>query len=166
MIKITYFPVDQKPVKSDVIIVLSGGLGRLETAYDLYMAGYSNHIMLSNSNSDIFKYELEKLKIPKNILIDEPKATSTYTNATYTLKLMEKYHYKSAIVVSSNYHMGRVKLAYERALGNKQVKLVYVASYGSSLDSADYKKENSNLEIEEPLKYVGYLLGLYKWIDL
>ena len=166
-IKGLFFSVDQKPVKSDVIIVLSGDLGRLEKAYDLYNSGYANHIILSNSNSKLFKDEIEALKIPNNVqFIDEPNATSTYTNAEYTLALMEKHHFTSAIVVSSNYHMDRVKLAYERALGDKELKLVYVASEGSSIDSAHYVKRRMILEIEEPIKYLGYLLCLYKWIDL
>ncbi|WP_176541419.1 YdcF family protein [Bacillus sp. AFS076308] len=166
-IKGLFLSVDQKPVKSDVIIVLSGDLGRLEKAYDLYKSGYANHIILSNSNSKLFKDEIEALKIPHNVqFIDEPKATSTYTNAEYTLAIMEKHHFTSAIVVSSNYHMDRVKLAYERALGDKELKLVYVASEGSSIDSSHILKRRMVLELEEPVKYVGYLLGLYKWIDL
>lgn len=166
-IKNNFFSVDQKPVKSDVIIVLSGDLGRLEKAYDLYKSGYANYIILSNSTSKVFQDEQAALGIPDNgQFIDEPYATSTYTNAKYTLALMEKYHFRSAIVVSSNYHMDRVKLAYDRALGNKDVKLVYVASEGSSIDSFHFINRRMTLRIEEPIKYLGYLLGLYRWLDL
>ncbi|MDR4949919.1 YdcF family protein [Neobacillus cucumis] len=166
-VKSIYFSINQKPVKSDVIIVLSGEVGRLETAYDLYKSGYADTIMLSNSTSRIFKSEIKKLKIPDNFpFIDEPNATSTYTNAKYTLALMKKHHFTSAIVVSSNYHMDRVRLAYNRALGNQKVKLVYVASYGSSLNSPPPTKKRMKLVLEEPIKYLGYLLLLYYWIDL
>ncbi|MBM7652554.1 uncharacterized SAM-binding protein YcdF (DUF218 family) [Neobacillus cucumis] len=166
-IKSNFFSVNQKPVKSDVIIVLSGETGRLETAYDLYKSGYADTIMLSNSNSRLFKYEIKKLKIPDSVhFIDEPNATSTYTNAKYTLALMEKYHFKSAIVVSSNYHMDRVRLTYKRALNKQKLKLVYVASYGSSMSSPSILKTRMKLEFEEPIKYLGYLLLLYHWIDL
>ena len=166
-IKSIYFSVNQKPVKSDIIIVLSGEVGRLETAYDLYKSGYSNNIILSNSNSNLFKDEIKKLKIPKSVhFIDEPNATSTFTNAKYTLALMEKHHFKSAMVVSSNYHMDRVRLAYGRALGNQRVKLVYVSSYGSSIYSSKMIKKRIKLGLQEPIKYLGYLLVLYNWIDL
>lgn len=42
-----FLVVDEKPEKSDVIIVLSGGEGRLEKGVALYKAGFAPFLLLS-----------------------------------------------------------------------------------------------------------------------
>ncbi|WP_171909160.1 YdcF family protein [Paenibacillus sp. GP183] len=42
-------------------------------------------------------------------IITEGKADSTYQNATYTKELMGQFKFRTAIVVTSDFHMRRVK---------------------------------------------------------
>ena len=44
--------VDEKPMKADVIIVLSGDSGRLEKAASLYKEGYASYVLLTRVNGE------------------------------------------------------------------------------------------------------------------
>ena len=109
--------VDEKPMKADVMIVLSGDSGRLEKAASLYKEGYASYVILTRANGEGVKVQKAiELGIPENRIIPEDKATSTYTNAFYSKSLMEKYNFTSAIVVSSDYHMKRTKIPLNRCI--------------------------------------------------
>lgn len=101
--------VNEKPVKSDVIIVLSGDNDRLEKGIELYKKGYASHLILSNGQENNFYHQAKESGIPEDSIILENHATSTTENAKFTKRLMMNYHFQSAIVVSSNYHMKRVE---------------------------------------------------------
>ena len=47
-----FLVVDEKPEKSDVIIVLSGGEGRLEKGVTLFKEGFAPYLLLSNGSVD------------------------------------------------------------------------------------------------------------------
>ncbi|WNS81190.1 YdcF family protein [Domibacillus sp. DTU_2020_1001157_1_SI_ALB_TIR_016] len=158
--------VDEEPKQADVIMALSGDAGRLEKAADLYHKGYAEKVMLSNSiEAGTTLEEATALGVPEPDIILEEEATSTYTNAVYTKKLMEEQGFDSAVVVSSDYHMGRVKLIYERTYRDTDIELTYVASLRS--DKSWYlDKTNILFTAKEYIKLLAYILGLYKFIDL
>lgn len=158
-----FLVVDEQPKESDVIIVLSGGLGRLEKGADLYKEGYAHYVLLTRANEEfITKEEAIDFGIPEQRLILEEAATSTYTNALYAKSLMEKYQFKSAIVVSSDYHMRRTKFIFDRVYNDKEMEFTYVASSHSG-EVGDF---SISVAFREYVKLVGYYLGMYKWIDL
>src|SRR5687768_4087705 len=102
-----FLVIDEEPKKVDVIVVLSGGEGRLEKAMELYESGYASKLIVSNGLADNL-WENAALLLPTNSIILEEKADSTYESAVYVKKLMNKYKFHSAIVVSSDFHMRRV----------------------------------------------------------
>lgn len=51
--------------------------------------------------------------VSESQIINEPYDTSTYTNATNTLRMMQEMGLHSAIITTSDYHMLRTKLIYE-----------------------------------------------------
>ncbi|QGS69964.1 hypothetical protein CV093_17845 [Oceanobacillus sp. 143] len=57
-------------------------------------------------------------------MITEDYATSTYTNALYTKEEMEKNNLKSAIVVSSDFHMRRSKLVFKDYIRTQELNLL------------------------------------------
>lgn len=168
VVKNIFFSINNHPEKSDVVIVLSGDLGRLEKGFELYDAGYSDFIMLSRSTDDSFKVEFKNIPLASDdeCIINEPDATSTITTAYNTLALMNRNGFKSAIVVSSNYHMSRVKLSFERAYKDSDIDLSYVTakSQSTNTDKGMYRYVIKTLK--EPLYYIGYYLKLYDKIDL
>lgn len=158
-----YLVVNEAPTKSDVIIVLSGGEGRLEKAASLYHEGYANLVLLTTSKAfGLTKENAMALGIPEEAIMLEDKATSTYTNALYTRQKMDKFNLKSAIVVTSDYHTRRSKLSFDRVFSDSEIRYSIVAT-----PTQEELGEFSNrIALKEYFKLVGYTLGLYKWINL
>lgn len=154
---------------SDVIIVAGGSPNRTYKAADLFLEGYADQIMESPITENILQ-TYHYLGVPKeNLVLAEQAATSTWTNATYTIEIMEEEGWDSAIIVTTDYHIKRTRLSFERAARGKDLNFTYVSSYperdGEPLGYRDYQagRHSGRREI---FKYFGYLLGFYHLIDL
>ena len=103
-------------------------------------------------------------------IINDVRATSTYENAKNTLAIMEDKGYESANIVSSDYHIRRVRLIYERVNKDYNFDLTYVSSYHlNDGELVSWYRASLGVIIAglvEPLKYIGYILGLYRYINL
>ncbi|QGS69364.1 YdcF family protein [Oceanobacillus sp. 143] len=145
-----FLVISEEPKKADVIIVLSGGVGRLEKAVELYHAGYGDYLMLSRANVPGMTAERAiELGVPKKRLILEEKATSTYNTGIYTKDLMENNQLTSAIIVSSDYHMRRTKLSFERVFKDTEIERTYVASRQVMSDSLVMNKSEIHYTLSE-----------------
>lgn len=156
--------IDQKPKKSDVIIVLSGGrIDRLERGVDLYKRGFAPYIIISNGDEESLYEAALKMGVPsKNILI-ENKARSTKDNAVFSIELMRIYKLESAIIVSSNYHMRRVKNNFECENKNIKLDFIYSSSRNNSYNPNSWWSRRDDLEItiNEYLKILGNYVGIH-----
>ncbi|MFC7394575.1 YdcF family protein [Scopulibacillus cellulosilyticus] len=153
--------INQKPVKSDVIIVLSGDQGRLKKGIELYNKGYAPYLMFSNGLENYFYKGAQELGVPKSSIIMEDRAKSTTDNALYTKKLMKKYGFHSAIVVSSNYHMRRVKENFQDVYKNSGIRLTYCASEYNNYNPNRWWSTtlNRSITFTEYVKMVGNFFG-------
>ncbi|WP_166626733.1 YdcF family protein [Jeotgalicoccus sp. S0W5] len=155
------------PKQADVIIMLGGGDGRLEKSAELYHKGYADYVMMSpeieSIRSQSTEYAIE-LGIPQSAIIEEKNARSTYTNATETLKLMEEYEFKSALIVSSDYHLKRTKLIYDR-LDDGKFDLSYISALSDDGKTWHERPNAKRIWFTELYKLWGYRLGLYNFID-
>lgn len=164
--------VDEKPVQSDVIIVPEGQeYIRANKASELLHEGYSRSgkIIISpmvDTNAEIY----EEFGVEFGQIIPETEATSTYENAVHTLKIMEESGFDSAIITSSDYHMLRTKMIYERVNRDYDFELTFVAAYqvvdGQLVPWDEAGNELKEVAKKEFWKYWGYLLGLYHFIDV
>ncbi|MFD1772522.1 YdcF family protein [Paenibacillus rhizophilus] len=153
------------PKQADAIIVLSGSGGRVKKGADLYHAGYSQYLVLSNSkgygsqSGNMLQTTLA-LGIPQDDILTENKALSTYDNATLTLAIMKKHGFTSAIVVSSDFHMRRVKLIFDHVYKKSGIELTYVGSV-SGYDSKRWWSNPYSREItfSEYAKMIGNFFG-------
>ncbi|ASA23800.1 YdcF family protein [Paenibacillus donghaensis] len=160
-----FLPYSQPPQQADVIIVLSGGAERVEKAVELYNTGYAPFLILSNSKQantsqgDMLQTALA-LKVNENAILTEEAATSTYENATLTLPIMKEKGFTSAIVVSSDFHMRRVKFIFDHVYKNSAIELTYVSS-DSGYNSKAWWKGAYNREktYTEYIKMIGNALG-------
>ena len=164
--------VDEEPVQSDVIIVPEGQeYVRAYKAAELFHEGYSdsNRVLVSpltETNIGIY----EEFGVESYQIILETEATSTYENAVITLEMMDEKRFDSAIIVSSDYHMLRTKMIYERINREYDFDLTYVAAYHLIDDEFVpwYEAGTGINEVakSEFWKYWGYLLGLYHFFNL
>ncbi len=156
-----FLVLNQDPKKVDVIVVLSGGEGRLEKGIELYKRGYAKKIIVSNGLADNL-WERAVTLLPRQSIILEEKADSTYESAVYVKKIMKQYHYHSAMLVSSDYHMRRVKYNFDRVYKDKQDELIYV-SIATAYNPKTWwmSKHNVGVTISEYVKIIGNTFGVY-----
>src|SRR5699024_12636327 len=83
------------------------------------------------------------LGIPDEAIIEETEATSTYTNATLTLEMMEELEMDSAVVVTGDWHLKRSRMIFERVNEN-DFALTYVDAHS---DEGGEWHERSNARI-------------------
>ncbi len=135
--------------KSDAMIVLGCQiwgdspsdtlLYRLQKALEVYKKGYTDYIIVSGgqgpderyNESHVMKEWLKKNGVDGNKIIEETKATSTFENLKYSQKIMKERNLKTAIIVSSEFHMFRsLKLA----------KRLDLKAYGAPSPSVEHLK--------------------------
>jgi uncharacterized SAM-binding protein YcdF (DUF218 family) len=156
-----FLVIDEEPKKVDVIVVLSGGEGRLEKAIELYELGNASKMIVSNGLADGL-WENAALFLPTSSIILEKKADSTYESAVYVKKLMNKYKFHSAIVVSSDFHMRRVKYNFHRVYKGSDHELIYVASDTSYNPKVWWMNKRSfGITISEYVKIIGNTFGVH-----
>ncbi|MFC3884791.1 YdcF family protein [Bacillus songklensis] len=164
-----FLVIDEKAKKSDVIIVLSGDRGaRIEQGVELYHQGYGKYIMISGGTvyddvtiAQLMKDHAMKLGVPERAIVMEDKADSTYENAVFSRELVQKLKFRSAIVVSSNYHMRRVKMLFDREYKHGHVSLSYASAADPNFNPEHWWSSNKSLmtTITEYIKLAGYALG-------
>ncbi len=156
-----FLVIDEKPKKVDVIVVLSGGEGRLEKAMELYESGYASKLIVSNGLADNLWAEAAQ-HLPSSSIILEKKADSTYESAVYVKKLMKKYKFHSVIIVSSDFHMRRVKYNFQRVYKGSDHELIYVASDTSYNPIVWWMNKRSfGITISEYVKIIGNTFGVH-----
>ncbi|PTQ86054.1 DUF218 domain-containing protein [Trichococcus patagoniensis] len=163
--------INEEPVVSDIIIVPEGAPERGVKASELLEQGFSESgkIIVSPLLVEAELLHLQpygELGMMDEDILADYQATSTWTNAVFSIALMEDNGYDSAIVVSSDYHMNRVKYSFEKAAKGKDLTFIYVSAggpYGLPWIETQLGRRLAQYEI---FKTVGYWLGLYNFIDI
>lgn len=153
--------VDERPEKVDVLITLSGDTERDLYAAELYRLGMAPKIIMSGCGSWAKQMAARAVNAgakAQDIILEE-KAESTYENAVYSRDIVLKNGFKSAIVVSSPYHMRRAKLVFGRVFRNTGVKLIYCSTKDSGFN-VDGQCKN---EIDRQIVRSEYIKLVYYW---
>ncbi|WP_339219885.1 YdcF family protein [Paenibacillus sp. FSL H8-0332] len=160
-----FLPVSEAPKQADVIIILSGGGGRVEQGVKLFQKGYAPQLLLSNAKEGAgFAGDMREtalsLGIPESAILTEDAAESTYQNAQFTLPIMQQKGFKSAIVVSSDFHMRRVKFIFDHVYKKSGIELTYIGAdsgYNAKAWWSDrYSRETT---FNEYIKMIGNAFG-------
>lgn len=121
------FIIDETPQKSDVIIILGGGVDkdikeintqaqkRVDRGVELWLNGYASYIILSGglvkntsyTEADGLMEYAQGKNIPINKIFREKQSTDTYTNAFFSQEIMKQKNWQTALVVTSDYHTKR-----------------------------------------------------------
>jgi uncharacterized SAM-binding protein YcdF (DUF218 family) len=136
---------DDNKRKTDAVVILAGApfledRQRILEGAKLYQQGRGRYIILPLRHAT-FKwswvethYELVN-SIPETQIIvgrrtaeDKPEITQfggTFVEAQKTVRIMHKHQLKSAIIVSSAYHMRRTKIAFDQVRSNPQLQFYF-----------------------------------------
>lgn len=134
-----YLIVQDKLIPADVIVVISGRGLRYQYAVRLFNDGYAKYILFNYNGEDVFSVvgvrfdpeaEIKNLAVSNGIPLDriftEGRCTSTYEDMLYTKENIIKKQFKSAIIVSNNFHMRRVLLTFKKVFKDNDLKVMFV----------------------------------------
>jgi len=136
-------------------------INRLEKGYEKYTENKYNLIIVcggfvekeaSISESYAMKKYLINKKIPSKIVKEENISTTTIENATESLKILKEIKYiKNVNVISSEFHIKRVKNIFKKIYDNNY-NLKFISSkngiYGKELNTI---KEKEKIYLQELL---------------
>jgi uncharacterized SAM-binding protein YcdF (DUF218 family) len=106
---------------ADGIVVLTGGVSRIDEAMKLLAKGKAKRVLITGVNRETSKEQLKDLASQGDqyftccVDIDK-EARNTIDNATETAEWVAVHRYGSLIVVTSNYHMPRALAELARAM--------------------------------------------------
>jgi uncharacterized SAM-binding protein YcdF (DUF218 family) len=157
---------EEAPVKVDVIVLLSGDSYRMEKAAELYKAGYADKVLLTNAlaRGSTIEYA-ESFGIPRDALLTENEATSTFENALYSKDILLEQGFDSAIVVTSNYHMRRSKLAYDRVFRDTNISFTYIPYHHEDITRDSWGENKTTFKREYRKLIGGYFLYREGYLD-
>lgn len=168
--------------KSDAIMALAGSsMVRQMEAADLYVAGYGSRIVLSRQPRDggevalvkrgiPFTEETERVRtvflqlgIPDDaIIVPERIHNSTAAEAITLRELSAAHGWRRVIVVSSKYHLRRVRFALRRELRGTGVEVVIRGSRYDAANPERWWQHRTDIRdiFPEAAKLVAYVFGL------
>jgi uncharacterized SAM-binding protein YcdF (DUF218 family) len=112
--------------KTDAIIALTGGEGRLERAVLLLRQGKAKRLLVTGVNRSTTKADLRRrTNAPKKLFkccVDLGyAAANTIGNGVEAAVWMERQHFKSLRLVTSNAHMPRARLEFEHSMPDVKI---------------------------------------------
>lgn len=78
---------------------------------------------------------------------------------------MRENEFKSALVVTSDYHLKRTKMIYDK-INDEQYELTYIAALSADGKPWHERPHAKRIWFSEFYKLWGYKLGLYNFIDV
>lgn len=149
----------QANVKTDAIIVLTGGGGRLAAGFDLLARGRSDHLLISGVYRGVEIRELLTLWQHNQPAMEDQvslgyEATNTIGNAVEGSAWMRHNGYHSLRLVTADYHMRRALRAFRHHLPN--VTIIPHPVYAPELQRQLWWKDGNTffLLVREYTKYL------------
>jgi uncharacterized SAM-binding protein YcdF (DUF218 family) len=159
----------QPPLRrSDAIVVISGDedLARFRAGLSLWHADWAPHLIFSGaaregpiSNAEAMRRLALSEGVPAESILVEEQATNTYGNALHTRRLMEAHGLRSAILVTSPYHLQRAALTFGGVYQGSGIQVI-----ASAAPDSDWRKRSwwlrSDLRLLtlSELEKLGYIL--------
>ncbi|MBI4596990.1 MAG: YdcF family protein [Candidatus Omnitrophica bacterium] len=150
--------MEQAPRRAEAIVVFAGGVGesgkagggyqeRVKHAVDLYAQGLAPRMIFSSGYTFVFR-EAEVMRdlavtlgVPEEAILLETRAANTHENAAFVSAILRDHGWRSALLVSSPYHMRRAMLSLRRTAPELAVtpspvphSQFYAHSKGASLE--------------------------------
>lgn len=146
---------DPLPPRADALVVVSGdpyGVREAEAAR-LWHAGLSPVVIVSGGPvawqtvaADVMGRHLRELGVPASAILVEPEATSTRENALFTLPLLQRLGAREVVLVTSNYHVRRARLAFRQILEPAGIRVVVHGVPDPGFDPGRWWRQPQGLE--------------------
>lgn len=116
-------PQPGEPVRTDAIVVPTGGKGRIQRGIDMLERGRAKRMLVTGVDRTVRSSELAAaVDRPRRLFtccVDLGReAVDTRSNGAETADWLAKRRYKSVRLVTTDWHMPRARFELERALGD------------------------------------------------
>ncbi len=117
-------PLPAAPAKTDAIVVLTGGPGRIDRALERLEAGDAKRLLISGVDKDVKPRELaaeyhRPMRLFDCCIALGFEAEDTRSNATEVATWVARRNYRSIRLITTDWHMRRAEYEIKRALGDK-----------------------------------------------
>lgn len=132
------FSVSRRNVKTDAIVVLAGGKGRIEEGARLYREHMSPNLFLIGVDPSVRKSDLfreRRGEVGGEGVFLEKVSRNTLENALYARDMLLKKEVSSILLITSRYHMKRAVLIFRNTLPKD------IAIYPYPVDSSNLKED-------------------------
>jgi len=163
-----YLVVDEKPRKSDAIVVLAGEtVPRVAKGAALYRENYGDVVIMTGgrlstkyTEARIMLEEAADLGVPPSAVMLEEKSQSTYENAVFVKKIIMESNIKSFILVTSSYHTRRSRYIFEKVFKDSGVEIITVSAPDPKYSPSSWWKDHEGQQkaLTELANMVIYLL--------
>lgn len=154
----------------DILVVLTGSSGRIETAYKLFSENNIKKILISgvgkNITFDILSKEFNLDSVYKDNIILDYESSTTLENALVTASKIVEYDVKNVCIVTSLSHMKRAFFLFEKVLDGMDLNLTYYSSNINEIDFDNWWMNYKSFKIVflEYIKYEYYrFLNKFKY---
>lgn len=147
-------PMPAGPQKTDAIVVLTGGPGRIDRALDRLEAGDAKRLLISGVDRDVKPHELALEYRRSRELFDccvalGFEATDTRSNASEVASWVARRNYRSIRLITTDWHMRRAHHEIGRLLPDDTIVVADAVRSRPSLTTLGYEYH----------KYLGALAG-------
>ncbi len=113
--------VDMNMMRTNTIVVLTGGSERLQAGTSLFLAGKGDKLLISGvhpkvKTSSVLKESLIPARKQKCCVTLGRKASDTYGNAREAKAFLDQNNYKTMTLVTAHYHMPRSLLVFKQQM--------------------------------------------------
>jgi uncharacterized SAM-binding protein YcdF (DUF218 family) len=114
-------PAPADTAKVDAIVAITGGKGRIEHAAALLADGRGKRLLIAGADPSVRKIDLVHRLGGKQKLFDccvdlGSESVDTRSNAEEARRWIERRHYKSVRLVTSDWHMRRARYEFSRQI--------------------------------------------------
>lgn len=115
-------PAPKDASKADAIVVITGGKGRIEHAAGLLADGQGKRLLIAGADPSVRKVDLVRRLGANQAMFDccvdlGSESVDTRSNAEEARRWIERRHYQSIRLVTSDWHMRRARYEFHRQLG-------------------------------------------------
>lgn len=145
--------------KTDAIVVLTGGFGRIDTGLEFFENRKANYLIIAGVDKDAsFKsiFFNKNLNLDTRKIILERESTTTYENAVEIKKIVDAMDIKSITLITSFYHMKRASYIFSRILPPQVDIYLYPVSTPNFDERAWWRGKGPALLAPEFLKFYWY----------
>ena len=117
-------PAKDSAPATDAAVVLTGGKGRIEHGIDVLRAGEAKRLLVAGADPSVTKADMVRRLGGKRRLLSccvdlGSESVDTRSNAEEAARWIDKHHFKSVRLITSDWHMRRARYEFQRVLGGK-----------------------------------------------